>query len=312
MSLIDSHGRQIRKIRVSLTDKCNLRCQYCMPVDSQFMPESHYLSVPEIQMILSELKELGLREVRLTGGEPLMRKNFSEICDVIGSLGFAKVGLTTNAILLDRHLDTLKQNKIESINVSLDSLNPEHFAQITHGNQLHKVLHNIRLAVAAGFHVKINTVAIRGFIENEIFDFIEFSKNENVEVRFLELMRIGYAVEKQNQDYISAHELIQKIESRYPMQKLQSAKDSTSFNFLVDQNARIGVIASESQPFCGHCSRWRLSANGILRACLLKDDGISVKSTTPEERLMIFQKLLGMKPYLRPKEVHHAMNEIGG
>lgn len=312
MNLIDSHGRQIRKIRVSLTDKCNLRCQYCMPLDAKFMNENLYLSAHEYQTILAELQELGLREVRLTGGEPLMRKNFAEICNAIGSLGFEKVGLTTNAILLDHHLDTLKKNKIESINVSLDSLNPEHFSQITHGNQLHKVIHNIRLAVAAGFHVKINTVAIRGFIENEIFDFIEFSKNENVEVRFLELMRIGYAVEKQNQDYISAQELIEKIESRYPMKKLLSAKDSTSFNYLVDQNARIGFIASESQPFCGHCSRWRLSANGILRACLLKDDGISVKSTTPEERLMIFQKVLGMKPYLRPKEVHHAMNEIGG
>lgn len=304
--LIDQHGRRIRKLRISLTDKCNLRCHYCMPVDQVFMDEKKYLPVDELVEIVSELKDRGLEEVRLTGGEPLMRKSFPQIVGELGKLNLKKIGLTTNGIYLDKYLDVLKANRVFFLNISLDSLNEENFKKITHGNHLKKVISNIRLAVNEGFVVKINTVLMRGINDHEILDFVKFSEDESVEVRFLELMRIGHAREEQNQQFMSAAETMKVMG---PLKTVTVPHDSTSFNFVTENGGQIGFIASESQPFCGQCSRWRLSADGILRACLLKDDGLSVRKTNRNE---IYQELLGMKPISRPLEVSHSMNAIGG
>lgn len=305
--LIDQHGRRIRKLRLSLTDKCNLRCHYCMPVDQKFMDESKYMTPDEIIESLTELKSLGLEEIRLTGGEPLMRKSFSEIVKRIGELNFKKLGLTTNGIFLDKYLDVLKEARVFHLNISLDSLDEDNFRRITFGNHYKKVIENIRLAVSQGFVVKINTVMMKGVNDHEIQDFVRFSESESVEVRFLELMRIGHAREEQNSQYISAAQMMKTIG---PMKAISMPHDSTSFNFVTEEGGQIGFIASESQPFCGQCSRWRLSADGVLRACLLKDDGLSIRGI--ENRMEIYQNLLGMKPYQRPLEVSHSMNLIGG
>lgn len=304
--LIDDHGRRIRKLRVSLTDKCNLRCHYCMPVEQTFMDEKKYLSPEEIIELVTELKARGLEEVRLTGGEPLMRKSFPQIVMGLGKLNLKKLALTTNGIYLDKYFDVLKNNRVFFINISLDSLDEANFRKITFGNHLKRVIANIRQAVKLGFVVKINTVMMRGINDHEVSDFIKFSEDESVEVRFLELMRIGHACSEQKDQFISADELLKTLR---PMQAISSPLDSTSFNFVTDNGGRVGFIASESKPFCGQCSRWRLSADGILRACLLKDDGKSIRNTNREQ---IFQELLGMKPILRPLEVAHSMNAIGG
>lgn len=304
--LIDQHGRRIKKLRLSLTDKCNLRCHYCMPVDQTFMEESSYLQSNEIVEIISELQELGLEEVRLTGGEPLMRKSFREIVAKLGALNLKKLSLTTNGIYLDKYFDVLKQNKIFHLNVSLDSLNEGNFKKITFGNHLPKIMSNIHEAKKLGFIVKINTVMMKGVNDHELLDFVAFAEAEQIEVRFLELMRIGHAMSEQNKQYIPAAELIKKLGK---LKQVSMPHDSTSFNFVTEKGGHIGFIASESQPFCGQCSRWRLSADGILRACLLKDDGRSLKIA---DRKPIYQELLGMKPMLRPLEVKHSMNAIGG
>jgi cyclic pyranopterin phosphate synthase len=304
--LIDQYGRRIRKLRLSLTDRCNLRCHYCMPVDQVFMDESKYLSPDEIFEVVRELKDLGLEELRLTGGEPLMRKSFNEIVTRIGKLNLQKLGLTTNGIYLDKYFDVLKENKVFHLNISLDSLNAENFKKITLGNHLGRVLKNIRTAASMGFIVKINTVMMRGVNDHELLDFVKFSEAEKVEVRFLELMRIGHALSEQNKQYISAKEMIARLGT---LKKITMPYDSTSFNFLTESGGNIGFIASESRPFCGNCSRWRLSADGILRACLLKDDGRSIKASN---RNIIYQELLGLKPMNRPIEVTHSMNAIGG
>lgn len=175
-ALVDSHGRRIRKLRMSLTDKCNLRCHYCMPVDATFMDESKYLAPEEYASIIKELCEYGLEEVRLTGGEPLLRKSFPEIAGLIGKMPLKKIGLTTNGILLDKHFDTLEENNIRHLNVSLDSLNEKIFQKITFGNHLKRVLENIHEARRRGFLVKINAVAMRGINHEEIFEFAEFSQ----------------------------------------------------------------------------------------------------------------------------------------
>lgn len=311
-SLIDSSGRQVRKLRVSLTDKCNLRCHYCMPVDASFMPEGNYLSPAQYHEIVSELCDYGLEEVRLTGGEPLMRKSFTEIADLLGTLPLKKIGLTTNGILLDKHLETLKRNNINYLNVSLDSLDEDNFKKITFGNHLKAVLRNIELAKSMGFQIKINVVAMRGSNDHEIFDFVDYAASTGIEVRFLEIMRIGFACNSQEDQFISAREMTAILKTRYQLKSIQKENDSTSFNYKLDNGAEIGFIASESQAFCGQCSRWRLSADGIMRACLLKDDGLNIKQTTSKQREEIYQSLLGMKPSMRPAEVSHFMNAIGG
>lgn len=310
--LRDSHGRKIRKLRVSLTDKCNLRCHYCMPLDATFMDEDRYLSPQEYYEIVEELCSYGLEEVRLTGGEPLMRKSFAAITEKLAALPLQKIGLTTNAVLLDNHLLTLKEHRIHHLNISLDSLNPKTFKRITHGDHLQRVLKNIERALASGLNVKLNVVSMKGVNDHEIYDFVELSKKFQIEVRFLELMRIGFACGSQKDQFISAQNLLENLQLRYDLHPRKMEPDSTSFNYTTSCGARLGFIASESQAFCGQCSRWRLSADGMLRACLLKEDGLSIKNTTSAQREGLYQALLGMKPASRPIEVTHLMNTIGG
>lgn len=310
--LIDEHGRKIRKLRLSLTDKCNLRCHYCMPVDSTFMDEKKYLSVKEYSEIVSELCQYGLEELRLTGGEPLMRKDFKEIISSFADLPLKKIGLTTNGIFLDKHLDELKKNRVHHLNISLDSLDEKNFRKITFGNHLKRILENIEKAQSMNFNIKINVVAMRGVNNHELFDFVDYSAKTGLEVRFLEVMRVGFACNSQEDQFIPAREMIAHLKTRYALNTDAREHDSTSFNYVLDNGAQIGFIASESQAFCGQCSRWRLSADGIMRACLLKDDGLDIKNTTATERKTIYQSLLGMKPFIRPVEVTHHMNAIGG
>lgn len=307
--LVDHFGRKIRKLRVSLTDKCNLRCHYCMPIDQVFMDESRYMSPDEMVEVVKELQGLGLEEVRLTGGEPLMRKSFPEIVERLSGLGLKKLALTTNGIYLDKYLELLKRHRIFHLNISLDSLDPENFRKITKGNHLPRIVSTIRQAVSLGFVVKINTVIMRGINDHEVMDFVKFSEEESVEVRFLELMRIGHANSEQEKQFITARELVRRIKEEHKLKTVTMPLDSTSYNFVTENGGQVGFIASESEPFCGQCSRWRLSADGIIRACLFKDDGRSVRV---ENRQEIYQELLGMKPVFRPREVGHSMNAIGG
>ena len=283
-----------------------------MPVNSTFMNEDKYLNASEYALIVKELYQYGLEEVRLTGGEPLMRKSFAEIAASLSQVPLKKIGLTTNGIYLDKFLDVLVDNRIHHINISLDSLNPANFRKITFGNHLNRILKNIELAQKKNLLLKINVVAMKGINDHELFDFVNFSMKTGIEVRFLEVMKIGYALEAQEQQYIPASELITRLKTRFTLRPVVKDSDSTSFNYLLDNGAQIGFIASESQAFCGQCSRWRLSADGIMRACLLKDDGLSIKNTTPQDREHIYQSLLGMKPFIRPVEVKHFMNAIGG
>jgi GTP 3',8-cyclase len=310
--LKDHYGRQIRKLRVSLTDKCNLRCHYCMPEDASFMPKENYLTAEEYYDIISDLCDLGLEEIRLTGGEPLMRADFQAIVSSFAKLPLKQIGITTNAILLDRHISFLKEYNLKSLNISLDSLHPSRFLQISRRDEFHRTMRNIEEAVSMGFNIKINTVVMKDINHDELIEFVELAKKLSIEVRFLEVMRIGEACEKQNAQYMSALEMQNIISQKYKMTKVSSALDATAVSYVLENGAHIGFIASESQPFCGACSRWRLSADGIMRACLLKDDGLVIKNKTKMERIEIFHKLLGMKPALRPKEVNHFMYQIGG
>ncbi|MEB3227262.1 MAG: GTP 3',8-cyclase MoaA, partial [Synechocystis sp.] len=251
-------------------------------------------------------------EIRLTGGEPFLRREFPDIVTRLAALPLKKIGITTNGILLDRYCDLLKSLNILDLNISLDSLNPTTFNTITHGDYLAKIIANIQLATQAGFRVKTNTVIMKGINDHEIEDFIRFAQKHNVTVRFLEVMRIGYACHQQSHWFIPAQTLINRLRQRHTLTPVSTPLDATAFEFVTETGVQLGFIASESQPFCGHCSRWRLAADGMLRACLLKETGLSLKGRSPLERQSIYQQLLGMKPYLRPPEVSHAMHQIGG
>ncbi|MFM6927270.1 MAG: GTP 3',8-cyclase MoaA [Bdellovibrio sp.] len=312
MNLVDKYGRRIRKLRISLTDKCNLRCHYCMPLDATFINEHNYLSAAGILEIARELFGFGLEEIRLTGGEPLLRKGFNDIALGLAEIPFRKRGLTTNGVMLSKHLPLLKDAEFNHLNISLDSLREDRFQKISRGRNLKTVIAAIEQASLMGFQVKINAVAMKGINDDEFFDFVQFAKNNNCEIRFLELMKIGHARSSQEQQFISAQEILTILQQQMRLEPMVTTADSTSFNYLNEHKVKIGFIASETQAFCGSCSRWRLSAEGILRGCLFKDEGIDLKGQSSEQRLKTYAEVLKMKPYTRPESVAHQMNSIGG
>tara|TARA_B100001094_G_C18116441_1_gene764283 strand:- start:203 stop:1147 length:945 start_codon:yes stop_codon:yes gene_type:complete len=311
-SLIDNHGRKIRKLRISLLDACNFRCFYCMPIDAKFMQPAKWLTGEQIETICRVLTNHGIEQVRVTGGEPTLRRDFRDIMTRLTKLPIKKVGLTTNGMLLSKHLDFLKATNCMHINISLDSLREERFNTITRTQSFDNVYKSIIQAREMEFNLKLNVVLMKGINDDEIIDFVKFSETSGIEVRFLEVMRIGQACNPQNDMFISANDCIKIIKNHYELNPVQMEMDATSFNFLTPKGAQIGFIASESQPFCGSCSRWRLSADGFLRACLMSQNGINIRDISIDEYPSFFSKLLAMKPTGRIKEIEQDMNQIGG
>lgn len=276
------------------------------------MSKDEYLQPWEYTEIVRELAELGITTVRITGGEPLLRKEFPEIIACLATIPNLELSLTTNAVLLERFLPLLQLYNVKKLNISLDSLKADTFRSITYGQFLDKVKQAIETAVAKGFQVKLNMVVMRHYNDGELVDIVEYSKRLQVEIRFLELMQIGYACHLPQETFVSAQEMIDKLQGYYRFIPITSAPDSTAFRFKTECGATIGFIASESQPFCGHCSRWRLSADGILRACLFREEGIALRGMSREQRYSAYRQLLGMKPTTRGQSVSHAMYQIGG
>lgn len=310
--LADSHGRCIHKLRVQLTDACNFRCFYCMPVKPEFVHSDKLLRASEIVDICAELTRLGIDEIRVSGGEPTLRKDFNRIIEGLSELPLLKLGITTNGFLLSDKLDFLKATRCRHINISLDSLNRKTYQIITRADYFDTVLESVMRAKDSGFQVKVNAVMMRGLNDGEVFDFLEFSAKHEVEVRFLELMKIGPYYKNHRKLFVPAQELIRKIEERFHLEPQSVNLDSTSFNFLTSFGARIGFIASESQPFCGFCSRLRLTATGILRACIMTEAGISLRDVSRESYPEILKSVMSMKPLGRIDHIEQPMYQIGG
>lgn len=311
-ALIDPHGRSIHKIRLSLLDACNFRCRYCMPNHPKFLPKDKLLSRSEILRLMKILNQQGMDELRLTGGEPTLRSDFMDIVRDLSELSYKKLGLTTNGLHLAPLLPQLKKTALKNINFSLDSLNKKGFAIMTGVDGLEKVMISILSAKELGFNVKINMVMMKGFNAKELFDFIEFSAEFDIEVRFLELMRIGVVRADFDNQFISADAMLAKLAERYSLNSLPKSIDATSFNYRLNNGAHIGFIASETKPFCSGCSRMRISADGIIRPCLMMNEGFSLKNKNEAEVLEILHRTMGMKPTERIFEVEQSMNEIGG
>jgi cyclic pyranopterin phosphate synthase len=318
--LVDSSHRRMRKLRVSLLDACNFRCQYCMPQKVHFTPQNLLMSPGEIEFIVGNLVKMGIEEIRFTGGEPTLRSELVEIVERISRLKKPpkKISMTTNGLLLKPLLSDLKnKTKLTHLNISLDSLKEEAFNKISRfkmSGALNKVIDSIDHAIDLGFKVKINSVLMKSQF-SELFDLLEFARIRKCEIRFLELMKIGEAMEIYTEEFLSCAEILNRILNKYGsknVKKQLTALDSTSFNYLINGELNVGFIASESQPFCQNCSRLRLDCQGNLRGCLMKEDKLNLKGKSFNEYPSIIQKVLEIKPTFRVKEINQMMNEIGG
>lgn len=265
--LQDKFGRIHDYLRISITENCNFRCTYCMPIeDYPFVPQKNMMSKEEIITIIRTFAELGIKKLRFTGGEPLMRKDFVEILEAIQDLNLS-LHLTTNGLLLGRYLDDFKKLRLTNINISIDSLNQEKFKKLTHRDHLNKVLKNIEAAKQKDFNIRLNAVALKDHIEDEIIDLLEYSGKLNIPIRFIEFMPFS----DNNWDLsktVSKKEILDIIASEYSYQAIDGKPEETSKNFKTEEGYQFGIISTVTEPFCQGCNRLRVTADGKIRNCL--------------------------------------------
>lgn len=283
--LTDTFGRQHNYLRISLTERCNLRCTYCMPAEGiQLSPKSHIMSYDEIYTIAKTFVNHGVTKIRLTGGEPLVRKDAHIILEKLASLP-VELAITTNGVNVERHIDTLKACDIKNINVSLDSLNAEKFRNITRRDYFEKVYRNILLLVAEGFHVKVNAVLIKDFNDNEIIDFIKLTETLPVNIRFIEFMPFdGNKWDlKKMVSYKEIMKTVYHTFSETEVNRLTDAPNDTSKNYQIEgYKGSFAIISSVTNPFCDSCNRLRLTANGQLKNCLFSSTESDLLTTLRE------------------------------
>ena len=310
--MIDKHGRCMRKLRISLLDACNLRCLYCMPEQPTFMPQKEWASAKDLVQITRNLVALGIEEVRLTGGEPLMRRDFMEIANELSTLPVKKLGLTTNALLLAPYLPLLQHTRLQQLNISLDSLDTENFSRITRRDKFDTVMDAILTAKTLGFTVKVNAVIMQGVNDHELPAFVEWSATHDIPVRFLEVMNVGVMKSQFKERFVPASDMMTMLRVDYQLSALNDMPDSTARNFRVSNGAKIGFITSESNPFCTGCSRLRLTPKGQIRPCLFMEEGIDLKSLAAEDYPAALASIIAMKPIGRIPHQPQPMYQIGG
>ncbi|MCI0377431.1 MAG: GTP 3',8-cyclase MoaA [Gemmataceae bacterium] len=279
--LIDTFGRAHNNLRISVTDRCNLRCTYCMPEEVTFLDRRELLTFEEITRFVEIVAPLGIDKIRLTGGEPLLRRELPRLVRMICAVpGIKDVGLTTNGILLADQAQPLFEAGLRRINVSLDTLDADRFRQITRRDGLEKVIAGILAAKKAGFDpVKINAVSIRGITEHEVVPLARFAREHGLEMRFIEYMPIG-ADQWERDKVFFAHEILEILEREVcpivPAENYDRRAPAMEFQYT-DGAGSIGIIASVSRPFCHSCNRVRLTAEGKLRNCLFALDEVDLK-----------------------------------
>ncbi|HUZ62037.1 MAG TPA: GTP 3',8-cyclase MoaA [Hanamia sp.] len=266
--IIDNFNRVHDYLRISLTDMCNLRCFYCMPnEDYDFTPVSRLMQQDEIYSIAKIFVENGVKKIRLTGGEPFVRKDASEIIKALSSLNI-NLAVTTNGTRLHEFKDVLEASQINSINISLDTLVPEKFKFITRRDKFAIVKQNIKTFINKGFHVKVNVVVMKDFNDNEILDFIEWTKSNPVHVRFIEFMPFAGNRWTSNK-VVSMDEMLRTIAEKYDFIPHQGEKNDTEKKYVIPgHRGSFAIISTMTKPFCDSCNRMRLTADGKLKNCL--------------------------------------------
>ncbi len=302
--LYDSHQRFHNYLRISLIEKCNLRCTYCMPsAGIQLSPKESLMTPNEVYEIAKVFVHHGVDKIRLTGGEPLLRKDFGEILERLSTLKVS-LALTTNGLLLDRYLDNLKRAGLRKLNFSLDTLNAESFNTITLRDQFERVHTNLQMVLSEGFDVKINAVLLKGQNEDEIIDFVALTERESLSIRFIEFMPFQGNAWDQSKT-VSLASILERIEGHYGRDRVERLKDApndTAKNFKISGfKGSFAVISTVTNPFCDSCNRIRLTANGRLRNCLFSDKEQdllgALRSGEPIEP--VIQKVLQLKKAVR-------------
>jgi cyclic pyranopterin phosphate synthase len=313
--LVDGHGRLISDLRVSVTDRCNFRCQYCMPADGlPWLERSEILSFEEIERLARVMASMGVTDLRLTGGEPLVRRDFPRLVSMLARVpGIQDLSLTTNAYLLERDADAIVEAGITRVNVSIDSLQKDRFFQLTRRDSLPQVLRGLE-AIARHervWPIKVNAVALRGFTEEEAIPFAEFARSTSFQVRFIEFMPLDGDHAWSRDQVLPGEELRAIIDRVYPLEEAPREPHATARVFrFADGVGEIGFINPVSEPFCADCNRIRLTADGKLRTCLF-----SLHETDLREPLRAAASDAELETLIREavwrKELKHRVGEPG-
>ena len=315
--LRDSYGRAIRDLRVSLTDRCNFRCFYCLPHgEPPIAPKEQMLSYEEIEYVCELFVSLGIQKIRLTGGEPMLRRDIETIIHKLGQLkpNLHDLALTTNGYFLPERAHGLKEAGLDRVTISLDSLKRDVFKRMTGVDVLDKVLAGIAAAKDAGLEpIKINAVIVRGHNEDEVADFAAFAREHDVKMRFIEFMPLDSGHEWSRADVVSGKEIRERINERFPLVRVEAARGSdTSSRYRFADGARgeIGIIAPVTEPFCGACSRIRLTADGQIRTCLFSTVEHSLRDVirSGATRAEIVEYI---ESVILKKEPRHFINDPG-
>lgn len=317
--MIDNYNRRINYLRVSVTELCNLRCRYCMPEEG-ITKRNHeeMMTAEETLMAIKAAAELGINKIRITGGEPLVKRGIVKLCDAISKIsGINEVCITTNGILLPQMATDLKAAGVDRLNISLDTLNPEKFHYITRIGQLQDVLDGMEAAEKAGFeNTKINCVLMGGFNDDEIEDFVNITREKPIEVRFIELMPIGGGIGFDKQQFVSCEEVLKRVPE---LESLDKEEGVAKLYQLPGAPGRVGLIRPISCEFCEGCNKIRLTADGKIKPCLHSDQEIALKGLMQDEMTETLKKAILEKPERReeldadnPSQAGRDMNQIGG
>ena len=303
--LVDNFGRQMEYVRLAVTDRCNLRCHYCMPAQGiDIVPRQELLTFKEMYRLIRVLTELGVHKVRLTGGEPFVRKDFVGFLEMLSHNDLLEaINITTNGALISQHIDRIeKLEKVKDINLSIDSLSREKFAKITRRDAFSEVYKTLELHEKSSLNLKLNIVVQSGVNTDEIVDFVRFTKNKNVAVRFIEEMPFNGKGQREMQENWTFKKILNEIKTEFNVRELVSEKSSTSRNYAIDNHlGTVGIIPAFTRTICNNCNRIRITSTGTFKNCLF-DDGVfnlrdfMRKGASNEDLKELFLSLVKAKP----------------
>lgn len=328
--LIDKFGRQVSYVRISVTDRCDFRCVYCMDEEMTFVPRSDVLTLEEIELLSEAFVELGVSKIRLTGGEPLVRSNVLSLCESLGAMsGLNELVMTTNGSQLVKYAKGLKAAGLRRLNISLDTLDDQQFKELTRVGKLSSVLEGIDAAVDQGFErIKLNAVILKGRNDKQVLPLIEYAVKKGIDISFIEEMPLGSITEHSRQEtFCSNDELFEQISGHYALRSLdikpKTSGPSVSYQ-VVGTQTRVGFISPHSHNFCGDCNRVRVTAEGRLLLCLGNEHSVDLRSVLrsyPGNKEILKQTIIDAMD-LKPKqhefdhsnepEIIRFMNMTGG
>ena len=324
--LIDSFGRQVRYLRLSVTDRCNLRCTYCMAEDMVFLPKNKILSLEEMTLVSKAFVELGVEKIRLTGGEPLVRNGLVELAQELNRLpGLRELVMTTNGVLLDKHAKSLRDAGVSRLNISIDSLKEERFKSLTRFGQLDDVLRGIDAAQDAGFKkIKLNAVILKGSNDDEVLSLARFAADKGLDISYIEEMPLG-EIDSHTRDetVFNSESIKQELTKEFELKDstfIDPASGPSRYFQLGESKSKVGFISPMSNNFCASCNRVRVTAEGMLLLCLGNEHSLDLREIVRNEPESLKEQILNSmkrKPeqhYFDPKEItiRRHMSVTGG